>query len=252
MIVAPISPPEGTSAGDAAPTLRVVTQNDHAHLSAEILGLWRDDDLPQNPRRATILRAAREHDNGWRENDAAPRIDPASGRPRDYRTAADDDRRTIWSRAIDRYREDEPAVAALILAHALRLHHDREDVPAWRPLIESWRALASELSEALVLNPALLAADYRLVDIADTLSLALADRWREPFAFRGLQCEAQPAPEIDTLAIAPFPLAGATTFTLPCRLIPNRRYRSDTDLALALAEARWVEHRVRLVPLRPD
>lgn len=253
MIVAPMTPPDGTRADAPPSVLRLVTQNDHAHLSAAILRLWRHDGLPANPRRRIILRAAREHDNGWRESDAAPRVDPASGRPRDFRSMTDDDRRTIWARGVDRHRADEPEVTALVLAHARRLHRDREDNDAWRPLMDRWRALDDELASRRAEDPSndpeAFAADYRLVDLADTLSLALADRWREDFDFRGVRCAPRPAADADTLAIAPFPLAGATTFDLPCRLIPDRRYASDTDLALTLAEARWVEHRVRLMPL---
>ena len=62
-------------------TLLLVTQPDHAHLSGELLSLWRAGGLPENPRRADLLFAAREHDNGWREADAAPRWDAARGRP---------------------------------------------------------------------------------------------------------------------------------------------------------------------------
>ena len=65
---------------------RMITQPDHAHFSGELISLWRADGLPEHPRRADLLFAVREHDNGWREADAAPRWDPERGRPHDFIT----------------------------------------------------------------------------------------------------------------------------------------------------------------------
>ena len=56
-------------------SLVLVTQSDHAHFAAELLSLWRLDGFPDHPRRDDILFAVREHDNGWREEDAVPRLD---------------------------------------------------------------------------------------------------------------------------------------------------------------------------------
>ena len=54
--------------------------------------------------------------------------------------------------------------------------------------------------------------------------------------------------EGDRLLLDPFPLAGSTTFEISCRHIPQRDYRSDTDLAMELATARWEKTSVRLLP----
>ena len=66
--------------------LQIVTQGDHARFAAELLSLWRADDLPEHPRRDDLLFAVREHDNGWLEADAAPRVDRATGRPHGFET----------------------------------------------------------------------------------------------------------------------------------------------------------------------
>jgi hypothetical protein len=52
--------------------------------------------------------------------------------------------------------------------------------------------------------------------------------------------------EDGTVRLAPLPLAGATTFRVPCRRIPLRQYRGDADLGGELAAARWEDLRVRL------
>ena len=49
----------------------LITQPDHAQLAATIMERWQEDGFPDSPRRAAILLAIREHDNGWREVDAA-------------------------------------------------------------------------------------------------------------------------------------------------------------------------------------
>ena len=66
---------------DKGDLLRVITQPDHARFAAELLSLWRADGLPEHPRREQLLFAVREHDNGWREADAAPWVDPATQKP---------------------------------------------------------------------------------------------------------------------------------------------------------------------------
>jgi len=73
-----------TSSNKTVGELLVITQNDHAHFAAELLSLWRRDDLPTHPRRRELLLAAREHDNGWREADSSPSRNPVNGRPHDF------------------------------------------------------------------------------------------------------------------------------------------------------------------------
>ena len=59
----------------APPGSRLVTQSDHARLAADLLRLFRLPELLEHPRRELLLRAIAEHDNGWWETDAAPRLD---------------------------------------------------------------------------------------------------------------------------------------------------------------------------------
>ena len=90
------------------------------------------------------------------------------------------------------------------------------------------------------------AADYRFLDLADTLSLTACNRWHDPVDRHGFK--ARYDPEIHTLYLEPFPLAGATTFQVAARRIPKRRYEGDADLGGELAAARWQEIPVRVAP----
>jgi len=224
--------------------LWIVTQNDHAHLAAEILSLWRRDGLPGHPRRDVLLRATREHDNGWREADSAPRHNPEDGRPHDFRSLPDEERRELWHRGVGRFLDSDPEMALLVVRHARQLHRGHRGEPGWDPLLDRWWQLEEELLEWTGQDRETLEGDYRWLELADHLSLTLSCRWRKEIERHGYRVEGRG----DLLAFDPFPLAGATTFRLPCRTIPDRRYAGDADLGVELAAARWEDRAVRLVP----
>ena len=223
-------------------TLLLVTQADHAHFSGELLSLWRADGLPDNPRREEVLFAAREHDNGWREADAAPLCDPVAGRPVDFIGVPRELRIELWQRGTARFAGSHPYAARLIVRHAATLHRDRRGVAEWNDFLGFLDELERGLAEETGTGAADLAADYRLLDLADLVSLAACNRWREPFARHGMAGRYADG----TVRLDPFPLAGTTAFALPCRHIPNRPYRGDADLGGELAAARWQRLEVRV------
>ncbi|HEX5758743.1 MAG TPA: DUF3891 family protein [Thermoanaerobaculia bacterium] len=228
---------------DEGSSFLLVTQPDHARFSGELLSLWRADGLPAHPRRADLLFAAREHDNGWREADAAPRWDAARGRPHDFTSLPAADRVEIWERGVARYAGSRPYAALLIVRHALQLFGERRGDPGWEGLFALLDELAAELFATTGAGAEELAADYRFLDLADLASLAVCSHWLEPFRRHDL--EGRPAP--GRLALDPFPLAGATTFAVPCRRVPRRVYGGDADLGGALAAARWERLAVKVV-----
>ncbi len=228
--------------------LRVVTQSDHAHLAGEVVALWRADGLPANPRRPEIVRAVREHDNGWRETDSAPRVDRATGRPHDFRTLPAEVRREIWRRGAARLAATRPYAALLIVHHALVLHAGNRGNDAWdEDLLAPLDELYGELVETTGAPAFQVAADYRFLAVADALSLAACGALAgaiDPEGAAGHRvalCDGR-------VEIDPFPLAGATTFRVPDRSIPDRVYRGDADLGGELAAARWGAFAARIGP----
>ncbi len=224
--------------------LRLITQNDHAAFASDLLKLWIRDGVPEHPRRRELLFAAREHDNGWRETDSAPFCDRESGRPYSFMTLPAAEKIRIWHRGPRRYVERQPYASLLIAHHAQMIYSGYRGEAPWEESFAEWEALEAELAEELGLDEETVATDYRFIDVTDALSLAACGAFEEPFVHRGVRCE----PRDTTLAVDPFPLAGTTTFRIPCRTIPDRRYASDTDLAVELASARWDEHVVRVAP----
>jgi hypothetical protein len=225
------------------PWYLLVTQNDHAHFSGELLSLWRGDGLPDDPRRDDIVFAAREHDNGWREADSAPRVDRESGEPYGFLSLPPADRIEIWRRGIHRYRERRPYAALLVHQHALALHASSGAGDEYAELLEEVRASRNELLDTNDIDEAAVLDDYPWIQISDALSLVACR------CFDGERSRAGRRfwREEGALVIDPLPLAGATRFRIPCRRIERRRYASDVDLATALARARWdtLEVRVR-------
>lgn len=225
---------------------RLTTQPDHAHFSAELLSLFRTGGLPQHPLRAELLFAVREHDNGWRETDAAPRWNPETARPHDFLTLPREDRIGLWQRGTARYAGEHPYAALLITRHALQLHQGRRGQEGWGPFLDYLDELHQGLAKEAGADGGAAGeeADYRWLDLADLLSLGVCNGWREPFGRYGFQAAFRDG----TLHLDPFPLAGSTAFRIPCRRIPGRTYRGDADLGGELAAARWQELPVRVAP----
>lgn len=241
---------------------RCITQPDHAHLAGELMALWRAHGLPENPRRDDLLFAIREHDNGWRETDAAPHLDAERQRPHDFLSLPLPDRLRIWPRAVDRYADRRPYSALLIAHHARALYDEHRGEEEFADLFEALGSRRERLLEVLGghADPPRrerleelerhLEEDYPFLAFADLASLAVCNGWTEPFerelpygTVRGRFDD-----ETDTLFLEPFPLAGTTTFRVPCRHLPARPYTGDADLAVELATARWEELPVRVGP----
>jgi uncharacterized protein DUF3891 len=225
------------------PSLLLITQPDHAHLSGELLSLWRTDGVPDHPRRDELIFASREHDNGWWEADAAPRWSSERGRPHDFLTLPREERIRIWERGTRRFAAERPYAALLITRHALNLFDNRRGEEDWDPFLD----FLIDLEGALLARTAMLRedleADYRWIDLTDLISLAACSQWQEPVERRGVRI----VPGDREVQLDPFPLAGATTFRVPCRRIALRSYRGDADLGGELAAARFEELRLRFV-----
>lgn len=225
----------------------VITQNDHAALAARTMTLWRDPALTEHRRRDRLLAAIRDHDNGWREADAAPRWDSRARRPHDFLSLESTDRIEIWSRGVARYAEQDPYKALLITEHARRIHSiEPPQDDALKSFVESLSTRRGELLEEAQVDEPTLERDYRWLALGDFVSLVLCNGWQEPFEKYGVRGHF----ENEELRLDPFGLAGTTTLTVPSRSLPlSTPCDSDLRLALAVADARWQRLSFRLMPL---
>jgi hypothetical protein len=211
-----------------------ITQPDHARMAAEAVSHWRDDGFYEHPRRASILLAAREHDNGWREEDATTYVD-ANGTPLDFITVPVEVRHRIWPRAVDRLATEDTYAAALVAQHALTVYgHFASDL-AWTPFFDTMRErCATLLTRCAPGSAEHLRADYRFVHAADRISLAFCTGWPQALESYGRQIILKQ----DTVEVSPDPFAGARVpLRIRARRLPVREYASAADLRAALDDA---------------
>ena len=97
----------------------LIAQADHARLAADIARVWGNDDVPSLPLPDQLVAAIRDHDDGWREWEQSPEIDPATGGPRDFTEMPMSAATRIWSKSIFASACGDPS-------HAAALHRYRQ------------------------------------------------------------------------------------------------------------------------------
>jgi len=229
--------------------LLLITQADHAALAARIMTAWRADDFPTRPTRARVLEATRQHDLGWQPEDAAPRIDLASGTPYDVVTAPLELRQGAWPRAIDLLAPEDPYAGALVAHHAWTVYRRFSESPDWLEFFSRMERRRDELLAPGALDPNAFERDYAILGMGDRWSLIFCYGWLEPNLRQGyratLTFDATSPEPSDTgvidggcLEITPDPFDGATVpLDVPAWRIPARRYASDADMRDVLARA---------------
>jgi len=212
-------------------TFQLITQPDHAALAAAIME--HSVALAAHPRRASVLLAVAEHDNGWSEPDAAPLIDPATGVPLDFISAPNVVRQGVWPRGVARL-AGNPWAAALVAQHAIVIFNRYRSDPAWTQFFVEMETMRRELVQASELLLPELLADYWFLGLGDLISLTFCNGWTDvqqfdPWSVRlsGSQVSVWPDP-FDGSAI---PIA------IEAREIPRRAFRSNAELRAELATA---------------
>ncbi len=216
----------------------LITQPDHAALAATIMREWSADGFADSPRRSTILLAIEEHDNGWREVDAAPIIDGTSGRILDFVNAPEDVRRGIWPRGVERLGAT-PYAAALVAQHPLHIYDRFRTDPEWKAffvMMEAARDQHLHASGPLTFDE--LVWDYSFVRLGDLASLTFCNGWTDiqadGFGYTMRLDEAH-------LTISPDPFEGRSVpIEIAARELPDRSFQSASDLQQTFAAARTV------------
>jgi hypothetical protein len=218
----------------------LITQPDHAALAARVMRQWRADGLLQAPRFSSILLAVEEHDNGWREVDAAPLVDDAAGRVVDFIGAPDQIRRTVWPRGVDRLAAT-PYAASLVAQHALHIYRRYRGHTDWAPFFSDMEARRDRyLQLAGPLSVDDLVREYFFLRIGDLISLTFCNGWTAAqlddsgsgYAIRL---------EGTRLTITPDPFEGREVpLEIAARELPNRPFQSAAEASEAFSKARHV------------
>jgi uncharacterized protein DUF3891 len=211
--------------------IQLITQPDHARLARRIM----EGCVPLGSltRRDVILYAIQEHDNGWREEDAAPRINPSTGEIVDFVNAPADVRQRVWTRGVARLAED-PWAAALVAQHAIVIYDRFHSDPAWAPFFDAMRSARDSMIPAAGRNTLdELLADYEFVRLADLTSLTFCTGWTGDQRFGDWTVRLS-----GTRVLTPDVFGGAEIpIEITAKEIANRRFRSDDELRDALLHA---------------
>jgi hypothetical protein len=214
--------------------VHLITQPDHAHLAAKIIE--HVVTLDARPRRDAILLAVAEHDNGWAEEDAAPILNPATGRVADFVNVPLAVRHRVWPRAIRRL-EQRPWTAALVAQHALVVYDRFRWETEWTPFFDGMESARDSLLQASGLTFDELVSDYEFVRLADLISLVfcMAISQAQQFGHWTVQFAG------DRVVVTPDPFGNLTIpIEVSARALRDHPFRSDDDLRAAVMAAEHV------------
>jgi hypothetical protein len=218
-------------------TIQLITQPDHAQLAGRLMEPCVP--LASRARRAAILLAIREHDNGWAEEDAAPGVHAANGRVVDFVTAPLSVRHSVWPRAVARLAGD-PWAAALVAQHAITVYDRFRRDADWASFFADMTVLRDRMLQASGLPLDDLLSDYGFVRLADLISLAFCAGWTEEQRFEQWTVQLFG----DRVVVAPDPFGGSDVpFAIAGREIPTRTFQSDAELRDDLIQARRIDLR---------
>lgn len=207
-------------------------------MAGQIMRHWVAHGLPDSPRRPEILLAVDQHDNGWREVDAAPVVDAATGNILDFVTAPDAVRRRVWPRGVRRL-SDRPYAAALVAQHAIHVYARYRGIPDWQPFFAEMEAARDlHLHDVPAVALPELVEDYFFVRMGDLISLTFCNGWTDA------QTDSSGwVVRLDgsRLTVSPDPFAGSSVpLEVAARRLPNGPFASVTEAYEAFSAAPMV------------
>jgi hypothetical protein len=216
--------------------VQLITQPDHAALSARIMRHWHPAHFPDSARKTSILRAIAGHDAGWAGTDEALVVDAATGQLVDFIGVSDALKRETSWRGIGML-ADDPYAAALAAQHRLHVYSRYLAHPEWQPFfadVTGARDRHLHAADAGSLDDLL--RDYRYVRLGDLASLVFCNNWPRAEEYGYIF-----ALEGTALAVTPDPLRGETfAIELEAREIDEQPFASAADARRVVAGARRV------------
>jgi len=226
----------------------LIAQIEHARLAGEIARQWSAARGASSRQDQQVLSATYHHDDGWEAWDAAPRIDPSSGRPYSFMEMPLTDSLAIWRRSIERNEMFGPLAAAIVAGHFLMLLSGSSSIE--KPAARAWVAEFEQRRDAWLARWYQAAPDEHTPAAArrardylrhfDALSLWLCCAPRsEPQAFSTPAGEVtiKPLSAAETeqrFSIEPWPLSlERLRLNIFGERVPARRYRDWRELATA-------------------
>jgi hypothetical protein len=221
---------------DSGDAWQVVLQTDHAELAAGFASAWAES----GPRHASLVLAARRHDDGWAVWERSPLVDGA-GAPVNFLEVQVPAHLAFYRAGIAAVSDEDAYAGLLVSMHGagiyrqrygedpgLRLSHAAEVADLVDAFVAEQEGSAAARTAAAAVDDELRWADYRRLQAYDRLSLVFCMRDLEtsdPFELGQLRIEPLGPWRI---RVDPFPFdGGARTFGLVRRVVPKRPWRQD-------------------------
>lgn len=102
-----------------------IEQNEHGRLAGDLCSMWGNDRFAAPARPESTRIAAAMHDEGWREADNAPLMNPSEERPLHFLEIAMEDHVPLYGRGVDRVFERDPYAGLLVSMHWTGLYRSR-------------------------------------------------------------------------------------------------------------------------------
>ena len=237
-----------------------IGQPAHAWISGQLARVWGNELFGAFEPWEDVCLAALQHDVGMSAIDAAPQLNPETGRPRSFLEWPLAAKLKMWRAAPGALLSQSPYAALLASRHGHALYA-RLDPATRGPEVD--RFLAGEerrqdaLIEALGADRTALARNQRLLWTWDSMSLALCLDWapytlREVPAARGvLDVELTPA-GAGRVAVAPWPFAVPELRVRAEGRRLSGRFEDQGALRAAWDAAPWVTVTVAVSPWEPS
>src|SRR4051812_26477648 len=155
-----------------------IGQPAHAWLSGQLARNWHPAPEPYEE----VCLAATQHDAGMADWDAAPELNPKTGRPQSFMEMALDTHLGLWAHAPHRVLTQSRYAALLVSMHGTALYEMRdldrmptEDADKVRAYLQEQRALQQRLGEGL--DREQVERNQQLLGIRYFLPLALCVQW---------------------------------------------------------------------------
>lgn len=246
--------------------LLVVRQPNHGVQTGLFASHWGNEQTPLFTPREPVIAAGTWHDDGWKEWEAHPSIDPSTGQPWQFYRLTPHEHVPLYRRGIAMAAEHDPTTGVLVSMHGAGLYNDRYGTfrLAEQHFSASERALVDEfLAEQALFQQSLAERmrGYALHTHITTdpqvwynyLLLQVWDRLSLQYAFRlAADGEIAPLPRPDgtstalrcrhqgdlSLILGPYPFdVSPCTFPLEARLLPDRRYGNAEAFLAEMAKA---------------
>jgi len=234
----------------------LINQHDHAELSGDIMTFWGNKEFSRLESYDEVLFAIRGHDNGWKEWDSSPRINPVNQYPMNFLEMTSSDQADIWRRCFKRHSVEHPYASALIALHFGKLNEKSLNKNSNNMAKSLHSEIIDFVSNMLKINasdlnlsslPKDVQVNLGLVQVGDIVSLALCHGWSSneikyvPLNYdSSLTTLSLESSDGSNFTIRPYPFAEPSLrFQINGRRLNQKKFSEDFEFRQLLADSKY-------------